>query len=34
MSAPNDGDCSGIMAAFGVPFGGTASPGQTLFRVQ
>jgi uncharacterized repeat protein (TIGR04052 family) len=34
MSAPNDGDCAAIMAGFGLPFAGTASPGQTLFRVQ
>ena len=34
MSGPNDGDCTGIMAAFGVPFGGASSPGQTFFRVQ
>ncbi len=34
MSAPNDGDCTSIMANFGLPFGGAPSTGQTLFRVQ
>lgn len=34
MSAPDDGDCAGIMAGFGLPFQGQGSPGQTLFRAQ
>ena len=34
MSAPNDGDCAGIMAAFGIPFGGAPAPGQTFFRAE
>jgi uncharacterized repeat protein (TIGR04052 family) len=34
MSAPDDGDCAGIMAGFGLPFGDQPSPGQTLFRAQ
>ncbi|MGE3270255.1 MAG: MbnP family copper-binding protein [Chloroflexota bacterium] len=34
MSAPNDGDCIGIMAALGLPFGDAPAAGQTLFRVQ
>ncbi|MCC7369463.1 MAG: metallo-mystery pair system four-Cys motif protein [Chloroflexi bacterium] len=34
MSAPNDGDCAGIMAALGLPFGDAPAPTQTTFRTQ
>lgn len=33
MSEPNDNDCAGIMASFGIPFGGI-SPKPTFFRVE
>jgi uncharacterized repeat protein (TIGR04052 family) len=34
MSAPDDPDCATIFDGLGLPFGGTASSGQQLFRVE
>ncbi|NJR14819.1 MAG: metallo-mystery pair system four-Cys motif protein [Calothrix sp. CSU_2_0] len=34
MSEPNDKDCTGIMAGFGIPFGGQTSVKQTFFSVK
>lgn len=34
MSAPNDSDCTSIMANFGLPFAGKPSPEQKFFRIQ
>ncbi len=34
MSEPNDKDCMGIMAGFGIPFGGKTSVKQTFFSVK
>lgn len=34
MSEPNDKDCTGIMASFGIPFGDQTSVKQTLFSVK
>jgi len=34
MSAPEDGDCMGIMHNLGLSFNGEPSPGQTVFRVE
>ena len=34
MSAANDGDCPGIMAAFGLPFGDKAAVAQRVFTVR
>ncbi|NJL03295.1 MAG: metallo-mystery pair system four-Cys motif protein [Spirulinaceae cyanobacterium SM2_1_0] len=33
MSAPDDGDCQGILHNFGLAFGAQATPGQAFFRV-
>lgn len=32
MSAPDDPDCAGVFAAFGLPFGGKPAGEQTVFR--
>jgi hypothetical protein len=34
MSAVNDGDCPGVMAAFGLPFGGKPAAPQRFFTVR
>ncbi|MBW4506091.1 MAG: metallo-mystery pair system four-Cys motif protein [Scytonematopsis contorta HA4267-MV1] len=34
MSEPNDNDCMGIMASFGIPFTGKPAFKQTFFRVE
>ena len=34
MSSPDDPDCAPIFDALGLPFGGTASAGQTFFRAE
>ena len=34
MSAPNDGDCTGIMTSLGLPFGGQSAVKQTFFKVK
>ncbi|OCR01662.1 metallo-mystery pair system four-Cys motif protein [Oscillatoriales cyanobacterium USR001] len=34
MSAPNDGDCEGIMTNLGLPFGGQSPVKQTFFTVK
>ncbi|WP_265276347.1 MbnP family copper-binding protein [Nostoc sp. KVJ3] len=34
MSSPDDADCTGIMANFGLPFGGKPASSQKFFRVE
>jgi uncharacterized repeat protein (TIGR04052 family) len=34
MAAPDDADCPGIMAGFGLPFGGQPAAAQRFFRVR
>lgn len=34
MSAPNDGDCPGVMAGFGLPFNNQPAPEQRFFKVK
>lgn len=34
MSSPNDGDCAGIMASLGLPFGGKSAVKQTFFTAK